>query len=292
MSKKDSVLVIELTDRRDSGYVKEGTQGTIFEQRLNSPSARRIKTTSVVKQSDGSYRQIRHIAGCPTIFVDEQDAKGYKPNGIEDNIWIENGSKTIVNLGRTMSMYRYLKACEFNGTNDQRPEGAEVMFKELNIQEEAKKELASQDVSMRAFDMTVGLATATKDGKWIFEEERIDYMCNLFLIAGLESYEEKVLGLRALAAARPKYFLDLIGDTRSNTRAHIGQAIQYKVLDISGPHASFVANGANIIKFNSKEKNERIDQLVDYLLGKKGEDSYQTLLAATEQAKVNQLETV
>src|SRR5688572_29442435 len=101
MSSKAPVIYLELLEKRNSGFVKQGTEGTAFHEELNCPNIQWIPNSGfkAVKEKNGeseviAFKVIRWIKNCSTIDKDEQDRRNVKPNRMEDKIPFEKGFAT------------------------------------------------------------------------------------------------------------------------------------------------------------------------------------------------------
>lgn len=287
-TKQPDIIVCELTDRKKSSFVLEETLNTPEQKHLDAPSSYYMKTRSVMKvETEGGgfeYKVIRYINGVDIIDFNEQEKRGMKPNPNEDVIEFKNGNLTVVRTGRTIGLYEYLKNCEFNGANENKPESAEVKFTVLDRQKDSKKVLNVMFDEMEAMRAISSLGTKTKDG-YMWEEEKIDYLCSLFGIFDAESYEEKVTKLSYMAKANPESFTKIISDKSSNIKVAVASAVEFSVISLGGDQASFTDNGKKFYTFKTKSREDRTQELVDYFLTKKGENDYKTMAMATNYAK-------
>lgn len=295
---KSKTLTLELADRRQSGWVMEGTQGTRDEERLDSPNIYFLPLESVVKMTEdapgypkGSYRPIRHIEGCNTIYKDEQEKLNIKPNYDRDVIIFSKGICLVPEEGRDRSRYAYLQACEYNANNKDRPETAVPLFRVIEKEVEAVKSLVNMDNKLEAYRLLSTLRDKMDSG-YSYNNERIDFMCSLFGISGVESYAEKLEQLQWRAEADPTKFVDSVLNKRSEVKVVILEAEKFNVIAVTGDFASFVDGGLQFYKFNSSKKPAKIEELVDYFLLPKGQDHSNQMNIRLEKAKLKELSLV
>src|SRR5687768_10551276 len=114
--KKPPVMILELIDQRNSGFIKDGTENTMFHEELKCPNILWIPNSGYmaekVKEGDVEYtinKEIRWIKNCSIIDVAEQEKRGIKPNRTEDKIPFDKGRAVVVRDGSTASLYDYLE---------------------------------------------------------------------------------------------------------------------------------------------------------------------------------------
>lgn len=282
------ILVLELVDRKKSSFILEDTFGTPEQKHLDAPSAYYLKNISIEKVKDGkgghTYKKLRYINGCDTPYFDEQVEKNFKPNPNMDVIEVKNGNLTVVRNGRDIGLYEYLMKCEFNESNENRPEGAEVKFRVLDTQKDSTKVLDNMYSEMEAMKAVYALGTKTKDG-YIWDEEKIDYLCSLFSIDPTSEYATKVNHLLSLAKSQPQGFIKSIANVTASMQVEVAQAMQWQVVSISGDHASFMDGGKKFHSFKATNNEGKIQELVDYFLTRKGQNDYKTMAISTIHAK-------
>lgn len=116
---KAPTMFIELVDQRDSGWVMDGTERTANPVKITSPSAEFIPNRGfrLVKKKDETGQDyweneaIRYIKNCPTLSVEEQNRRGFRPsrNKQEDLIIVKKGNFSVTREGSFASLYDYLQ---------------------------------------------------------------------------------------------------------------------------------------------------------------------------------------
>lgn len=290
MAPNAKTLTLELIDQRPSGFVLEGTTGAADDERISAPNKYFLLTQSVVKEptKDGGYRyrNIRHISGCETIYVDEQKAQGVTPNPELDQIVFENGLLLVANEGRDRSKFAYLMACEFNFNNPHRPEHAEPKFRVIEKEKKAEQFLHNISDKLQAMSILTSLSERMENG-FSYNNEKIDFMCSLHGVHGYETPGEKLQALVFVAEADPKKFIDSVANARSSYKVDIAEAERFNVISMAGDHASFMDGGLKFFKFTQKTAAKRSEELVDFFLTRGGEQ-YAQLKTALDAAKTRE----
>lgn len=269
---KPPVLYIEVYDRRDSGFyldsngVPAGTRGTNFEMKIDAPTACFIPNTGYrkgyknvidratgkpVTDKDGKivtqayHEQIRYIKHETEISVERQKALGIVPHraGQEDMIEIKKGNMTIVREGAHIPLYDYILEAFYNASNPDRSPNAAKIYKVVEIGKE-EEELNEQDILMAdALSFIAKFYHRTGKGKYSYNEEKINALCELFSVFG-ETPSGKVLALNSLAKHDPAGFLEKAEKFEQTTITEITHALQLNVIRFKG----------NVLEYVAKEK--------------------------------------
>jgi hypothetical protein len=265
------VRVYYLIDQQDSQFVKKGTEGTIFEQRLKTLSAYRYpsESTCVVDENGMEVvKQLRYIQGCDTPFVDEQEKRGYRFDPNRDIIWFEHGKLSVVNSAYTRGLFKYLELTTGNEDSPNRNKNVPAKFREFKPVKEAVRDIQLIALEKEMVDMVMGLYKE-KGGEYIFEKAKIDFLCTLFAVHA-PSYEEKIPGLVAIAKANPNAFKNTIIDQKNLYKVAILEGVELGVISIEGPKASYIATNTPFYTFEARSKDAKIDELLVYLLSEAG----------------------
>lgn len=287
---KDKVetIFVEVYDRRDSGFIRDETEGTPFEERLNCPSKLNIPNVSFRRGTDGKTNErIRYIAGENEIVMSEQKRLGLEPNpsAKTDKIVIENGNMTVANEGSTMGLYQFLNECFWNHTNPKRSDKATPLFNviDLNKIEEQNNELDMLQNEASAFVYGLQLK---KGDVWVYQEQRIDALCTLFNVFA-ERYPSKINALVGLARLAPKEFLDKVKIFEQTAATMIAHALQLNVIKFEGNTAMYLIKDKVIknLGAGALKQDEKIEQLSQFLRSSDGSELYHELTAEVENAK-------
>lgn len=296
---KPPVMFLEYCDKRNSGFVKKGTEGTPFHDELNCPSVAWIPSrgkTAVIEIINGVetnvYKEIRWINGCNTIDVEEQDRKGIKPNPKEDLIVFEKGFATIPKEGSTLSLYDYLEKVFFNGNSAGRPDHIEPLYKVMQLDKQAE-EINESDVEMAdAIQLVSSLRIKTGDKKtpYKYNEERLSSICDICQVHA-DTAAQKLYALMSLAKAKPRWFLDLVVKFEQTILTEVAHALELKVVMFDGNAAVYSEDKKLVYNLGAGnfKHEKKIEMLADYLKSKDAAESLTELRAKVSVAKENSL---
>ncbi len=301
---KDNVhtLFIETVGQGDSGFYLDGTSGTPYAHQLRTPTVEWIPTVGieVVEEEveiDGKKvrrkknRLIRHIKDCDTIYPEEQDKRGFKPNRMNDKIPMDNGFASIRAEGSTLNTYNYVKAATFFVDNPLRPDTATKMYREVKVKENAVK-LVDEDELLTAAKFKVYALRISLGGdppKYKYKEDKIDSYCNLFNISD-DSPETKLVSLLNKAFTNPKDFLNIVSKAEQTVITEVTHALQLGVIMFDGNNAQY-AEGSKMIASLGTTKmsnDKKIEALSDYLQTPEGTNYLTELRIRTEAEKEKQ----
>lgn len=285
MEQTPPVLVLQLANLQNSTFYKEGTEDKPVY--VNAPGLRFIPSYGVMKNPDKkvkSYVRIRYIAGCDEIRVLEQDKAGIKPNPMEDKIVFKNGDLIVIGAGRDLGLYNFLKACEWNADNPDRPEHATPIFKELRVEEKSEQVIKSVRRRAEAINLVQSLTSETEKGELMYDEESIMSLGKLFGYSGL-SLPEQVEKLYEEAVTNPEGLMSSIADKKNIVRVDVAQGLELAVINMEGTHAAFSETSATFMKFKSKDQKARKEELTKFFLTPEGEDAYAEMKSKVLTAK-------
>lgn len=298
-SKKPPVIFLELVEKRSSGFVKQGTEGTMFHEELNCPNiswipnrgmaAEKVIETVAGKEVETTvYKEVRWIKNCNTIDLTEQEKRNIKPNYFEDKIPFEKGFATVVRDGGTISLYDYLLTAFYNKSNPDRPSTAEGIYKVVQLDKQAEQ-INEADVEMAdAIKLVDSLRTKTgsKDTPYKYNEERISAMCAVCQVHA-ETPAQQLYALMSLAKARPRWFLDLVVKFEQTVLTEVSHALELKVIQFDGNTAMYSEGNKVIRNFGAGnfKHEKKIELLADYLKTQEGNPDLTELRAKTDLAK-------
>lgn len=297
MSSKAPVMYLELIEKRNSGFVKNGTDGTAFHEELNCPNIRWIPSSGfkAVKEKHGdgevvAFKEIRWVKNCSTIDKDEQDRRNIKPNRMEDKIPFEKGFATVVREGSTISLYDYLKEVFYSKDSENRPDTADAIYRVMQLDKQAE-EIDESDIEMAdAIKLVASLRTqvSAKDKSYKYNEERLDAMCALCNVWA-DSTATRFHALMSLAKGRSKWFLDLVVKFEQTILTEATHAVELEVVRFDGNTALY-RDDEKVIKnlgTGNLAKDTKIEKLSDFLKTKEGNPHLTELRAKIEVAKAN-----
>jgi hypothetical protein len=296
MSTKAPVIFLELVGKRNSGFVKQGTEGTVFHEELNCPNIRWIPNSgykAVKEDHNGTetimYKEIRWIKHCNTIDKDEQDRRNIKPNRMEDKIPFEKGFATVAREGGTISLYDYLTEVFYNESAQNRPETADAIFRVMQLDKKAE-EIDESDIEMAdAIKLVASLRTQIgKDKTYKYNEDRLNSICEICAVYA-DSPAMKFHALMSLAKARSKWFLDLVVKFEQTILTEVTHAVELEVIRFDGNTALY-KDGEKVIRnlgTGNLSRDTKIEKLSDFLKTKEGNAELTELRAKVEVAKTN-----
>lgn len=285
---KVPIILIEVYDRRDSGYVRDNTEGTKHEERLSGPSKLNIPNVSFRRRPDGkSNEKIRYIFGEDEISVEMQKKMGIEPNRIAntDKIVIENCSMSVAREGANIGLYDYITSTYYNATNPDRSDRATKLFNvvDVNKRQEEKNEIELVRHEAKSFVYTL----QEKKGKeWVYQEERINALCELFQCYG-ELMSTKIELLSNQAAVDPKNFMNKVINFEQTISTHVAHALELNVIKFEGNTAIYIGKNKIIKNLGAGKigRDQQIEQLAIYLRTKDGYEAMQELVAEVNHAK-------
>lgn len=282
-------LELVLIDRSESDFILEGTEGTDREKRLDAPGDYRLPSESYViekvKNVD-TQRQIRYVKGATSIYVEDQERFGTKPNDLNDVIWFKNGELVVKDTPESKALYEYLTRCAWNRDAPGRPSGIKPVFYVNDRVDKSEKELIQRSFRIDALQLIQSLTEIKNGGKVSYDETRINFLCNLFNISTALSNGEKCNLLMDKAEADPEGLINSVANKNSEYRASINEAISTGVLTIDGDKALFPSSKKAFFQFSVKEAAKRVDELLIYMLStSEGELAYKELTIELTAAK-------
>lgn len=291
---KVPIILIEVHDRRDSGFIRDNTEGTKHEERLTGPSKLNIPNVSFRRIPDSkSNEKIRYIFGEDEISIEQQKKRGIEPNRIAnvDKIVIENCSMSVAREGANVGLYDYLVNTFFNSTNPNRSEKATKLFKVVDVnkvqEEKNELELARHDAKGFVYSLQ------EKKGKeWVYQEQRIDALCELFQCYG-EIYSSKIELLSKQATYDPLNFMQKVMKFEQTISTKVAHALQLNVIKFEGNTAIYVGKNKIIKNFGAGKfsKDAQVEELATYLRTKDGYEAMQELDAEINFAKEKKSES-
>lgn len=283
---KVPVLVLELLDRRPSGYEKEGSRDAGAPIFLDAPSIQFILPRSVmIDPVTKEIVNLRYLKSGRDIFQEAQEKRNEQHNPQSDYIVFENGVLTVRREGNERNLYDFLSACSWNQNASNRYDEVQPIFCEIN--EEAAAEADMQDIEdfSDALQLATGMRTKKATGGSEYDEERIDALVALFNIQVEDSYPIKFQAIVSIATTRPTWFKKMVDDTTASVKIAIVQGRELGVISMDGDHASFIDSQRNFYKFIEKELEARILELSNYLISKKSAKDYKELVLKVNAAK-------
>lgn len=295
MAAKEKVptIFLELVDKKGSGFILDGTEGTRYEVELNCPSVYFVPSESyryVEKEVEGKkskvLERIRFMLNNSDISKESQDKAGWKPAPRTDKIMILGGSATIAREGANIGTYEYLlQNVEFNASNPDLLPNARPIYKvvDLNKVQEAKNENDLMQHEARGFVYSL---QEKKAGVWVYQTERINALCELFNVYA-ELPSSKIEALAGRATLYPKDFLEKVTKFEQTVNTLVLHGMQLNVIKVDGNTWSYIHKNKIIKNLGAGKLSEesKIEELATYLRTKDGYEAMQELKAEVEAAK-------
>lgn len=299
VQKKILTKTYELIDSKPSSYIMDGS-GIDMEHlddtaRICFPSMRLLRKTFRVKvKVDGkdgapdtyTYRIARYIKDCPTIWKDEQDERGLKPNPLTDIIKFSYGRLTVAREG-DLCLYDIMEMHEGNAGAVNRPDDAEDIFKVLDSAMDSQEEESLIDQRARCTVILMDLKKKDAQG-FQYNEDALQFFCSIFKLPAYDSGfgSEAWIALAKFADEFPDRFLNSIANLRSLVENDVYQAIQLGVILIDSARAFYKEGSVFVMSFESGLNPEQKGRaLADFMLNPKNKSHYENLRVRLAKAK-------
>lgn len=243
MESKVPELLLEIIDQADSGYVRDDTVGTAFEDRITCPSIVFVPNTgkmaAPIKDKEGKetgrYKNVntRYIKGCEEIEVEKQKDMGFEPAEISnvDVIAIKKGRALFKREG-DIALFDYLEKSFWNLDAPNRPKNsqAKALFKVSKVNENIAEINESEFLKAKAVTYVQSLITKVGKG-YKFNEEKIDNILTILNKFGGETFSEKINVLTREARINPKFFLETVTKLDEIAITEITHALELNVIE-------------------------------------------------------------
>lgn len=289
-AEKPPIKYYEIVDRKGSGFIMNGTEGTQFQQELSAPSVQWISATGKAHDPNNKHGfvDIRWISGCNFIDPQEQERQGYKPNRFEDKIPMESGYAAIERSGNTVGLYDYYERVFYNTDVEGRPATAAARFREVKINKKAELLLDEDEMltQAKALVYELRLNTGNKETPYRYNEDRINAICRLVNVWD-ESNETKLVKLIKVATQNPKEFIETVLKAEQTVITEVSHALELKVIMFDGNTAQYCNENKIIHSLGSgnMKPDVKIERLAAWLSTSEGNESLTELRAKIELAK-------
>lgn len=296
------VLYIELFDRRGSGFIlDDGNRGTQKQVEIDCPTAEFIPNFGFrrgVKKVNGKdvfyNEQIRYIKEQTEISVEKQKELGIVRSraGKEDMIEVKKGSFTVAKEGSFIGLYDFLMDSFYNADNPNRSATATKIYRVIELGKE-EEGLNEDDILMAdAIKLVARFYQKTGKGKFTYNEEKINALCELFTIFA-ETMPGKIAALNGLAKVDPKTFLEKAAKFEQVTMTEIAHALQLNVIQINENTVQYVGKEKIIANLGTAKmsREKQIEKLADLLRTPELKAAYEELQLELEIAQEKQLKS-
>lgn len=297
---KAPVLFIELVDRKNSGFVLNGTENTANHTELSVPNIlwipnRGYRCVTTNEEVGGktievrNNQEIRWVKNENEIVIEKQNQRGVIPNRYEDKIPVDKGYATVVREGATIGLYDYLKDVYFNESNPDRPETADAIFREVKLDERAEGFAEEDEMLADAIKMVTALRIKTGKDSYKYNENKINAYCQCLNVFG-ETPAIKIHALMAIAKGRPDIFINTIRKFDNQANIEIAHALELSVIKLDGNAVQSVEENKVYFTFDGEtKKDQKIKRFADFLNTPEGAGILTELRAKVELAKEKNL---
>lgn len=287
--KKVDLGIFMLRDRQGSGFMKEGDDGSLFDE-LNSPRLFRIANPSkrlTLKEGRVVEEAIRYIKGCNTISVEEQQKRNIQPSpGDDDNIYFEYGKLIVPNEGETAMVFEFLTQNIAYQEAPNRPSDREYTYFRYYPEKVSHQQLVDNDMYLKAMSLVKDLYRLDNKDNAVYRKDKIDFLCNLFNVSTLDDYASKTATLMTLAKDNPKSFIKETEKVLDSIVNDVKTAELLGVIVIDKNKVILKSGNREIMSLESNEYPDRIDEIA-YKLRTSNATDYSTIMMdiKDEQAK-------
>jgi len=296
------VMYIELTDQQDSGYRRDDTVGTPYEEKITCPGVEFIpnvgKRAEPIRDKDGietgrfSFVPIRYIKGCDIIDVPLQDKLGWKPNAIpqEDAIQILKG-KTLVRREGDTALFDYLEKVFYNISAPNRSPRAKGLYKVVEIEKQTEVLNEKDFMAADAVMYVRSLLLPTGKNTYKYREDKIDNILTILGLYGGDNYPDKIKVLTHAAKNSPENFLKLVVKADDVTVTEVTHALELDVIAINGTTIEYVDDKKVLANLSDVKggKDKKIAAFAELLRTPEYAQAYQEMKVRVELAQENSL---
>lgn len=299
---KSKVVMLELVDKRGSGFFLEGTQDTAYAQELNAPLAAWIPASgyrAVFEKDERTgedvmvYEEIRYIENQQEIRKAVQDKMNIKANGKRDKIMFHKGFITIADEGNMRGLYEYLTTVFYNQDAPFRSDNADARYRVVDMSKNAEVLLEDDEMLERAIKITNSLKTKTgdKSNPWVYNEEKVEVLADLFQIVA-DNTASKVYALSKMAKTTPAYFVEKAETFVQKSINEVSEAMQYGVIFWDKNAAIIRETNSLITDFGTgkMKESDKINRLSEYLKMPEAESKIQEIRILVDAAKQKSLD--
>lgn len=291
------VLLLELVDKRKSGWIREGTEGTPFQDEKNSPTTFWVANTSTKTiEEEVNGRKIRrniktrYIKGCDSIIAKEQDDAGFKPNSAEDHFVINDGFATIVKEGEGIGLYNFMVENNQNEDYEFRPQNVPALWRAVKLDKTAELIHDADEVYHDAMEIIISLRQKKGDTT-VYNEAKIEALSELFGVFGANTAATKLSALSQYAKAKPQDFIEKVTAFQNLIATEVAHAFQYNIIKLNnsgdGTIVEYSSDNKIVKTFGSEKlkKDEVSERLIEFLGSSEGNQALSELRIALEVAK-------
>jgi len=287
-------LFIELVGQQGSGFIKDGTAGTSFQEELKAPTIAFIPVTGYRRGDDGSNIPIRYIKNCPFIDVSEQDAKRIVPNRNEDIIQIERGYTTIELDGADPGLVKYLQEVYYSESNPKRSDRATSLYRIVDVDANSKQYVEREMAYLDAAAFVSRLRKVNRHGEVVgYDEDKMNTVIELLALpVTVDSPSGKLSAILAAAKGSPTEFMRYVTKLEESAITEVTNALELNLIQFKGNVLQYVEKDEVIHNFGtgSFKKEKLIEFAANFFTSPDNADAYKKFQIQLEVAEEKQLE--
>lgn len=289
-NQKPPMLLLELSQKRNSGWVQKGSEGSNPIYRDTSEMEYIESEGFMAEMMDDNSRKnikIRYIEGEDLILRDKQEELKINPKRKDSKILFHNGFMTVVRSGNTRGLYDYCENVYYNENAPNRPSSATALFRVVDLNKKAEQINENEEEVVIALAQVYKLRKKNSKGGYDYNEDKIDAYASVLNIHGGEDYGQKILAISNFAKVNPTVFMQAITAFDSVVSTEVAHALELGVIEFQENVAQY-REGNQIIKSlgtQKMNKKQQIDSLSEYLKTPDGNEALTKMRAALEVAK-------
>ncbi len=293
--------LLELIDKQDSGYVRDDTKGTAFEEKIQCASVLFVPNSGYMSEEiivDGKKTgrfanvKIRYIKGCPYIKPEEQLKFGWEKNSIplEDTIIIKKGQSIVKDEG-DRALYEYMSKVYYNESAPNRPLRAKALFKVNEVNKKVETVNENKFIQAKAIGYVETLCFKKANGEYEYKETQIDNILTLLNEFGGNDYSEKINVLTRYAEKQPNHFLTTVTKMDDLLTLEVTHALELDVIKFNGNTVEYVKDKKVLANLGTETLSnpKKIEALSNLLRTPEYEQAYKELKVKIEIAQETQL---
>lgn len=294
-NQKPPMLLLELADKRNSGWVQDGTERSANPMYVDTQEMTWVETEGFMGEimTDGTPRnkKIRYIPNVDIIDQDRQDELKIDAKRKKSEIVFHRGFMTVVRERGTIGLYDYCANVFYNENAPNRPSTATAIFRVVDLNKKAEEINESDIEVVMALAEVYKLQKKNSKGGYDYNEAKIDSYASVLNIHGGIGYGQKIKAISDFAKVNPTVFMESITAFDSVVSTEVAHAEELGVLEFQENVAQY-KEGNEIIKSlgtQKMNKKQKIDSLSEYLKTPDGNEALTKLRAALEVAKEKNL---
>jgi hypothetical protein len=302
------MMIIEICNQQDSGFVRDGTEGRPWEDRIKCAETHTIPSTGYRAtykiDAEGNkvrtgVEEVQYIEGIDEISIEKQREKGLlRPNSDvpihgRSRIIITKGYRTLFDDGGDKGLFKYMNEVFWCEDAFGRSLKADKFFRISRPDLATEKLNEDEFIKAEAVMYCRGLCEKV-GGKYVYQEDKIDALMHMFGVASTDfNYETKMNAITSFAKKAPQDFLNVAKKLEQTTLTEVHHAIDLNLIKVEKNVWMYVNKDKilHALGVGNFKMSQKITMLADHLRTVEGFEAYNELKAEVEFAKEKQLET-